>query len=118
MTTKLIAASANQSSAGGQNHPNLLELIDAYAEARHVGGCHTYNANAAEARAKVVAILAARAPASRGQALRLLTQKERDSLGRRAEGMDGNEWDQLVQEKFAQVNGLRVQGGSYEWDWE
>ena len=56
--------------------------------------------------------------ASRGQALRLLTQKEKDSLGRRAEGMDGNEWDQWVQEKFAQVNGLRVQGGSYEWDWE
>ena len=56
--------------------------------------------------------------AARGQALRLLTQKEKDSLGRRAEGMDGNEWDQWVQEKFAQVNGLRVQGGSYEWDWE
>ena len=56
------------------------------------------------------------APASRGQALRLLTQNEKDSLGRRAEGMDGNEWDQWVQEKFAQVNGLRVQGGSYEWD--
>ena len=37
---------------------------------------------------------------------------------RRAEEMDGNEWDQWVQEKFAQVNGLRVQGGSYEWDWE
>jgi len=52
--------------------------------------------------------------ASRGQTLRLLTQKEMDSLGRRAEGMDGNEWDQWVQEKFAQVNGLRVQGGSYE----
>lgn len=56
--------------------------------------------------------------AKRGQALRLLTQKEKDSLGRRAEGMDGNEWDQWVQEKFAQVNGLKVQGGSYEWDWE
>lgn len=56
--------------------------------------------------------------ASHGQALRLLTQKEKDSLGRRAEGMDGNEWDQWVQEKFAQVNGLKVQGGSYEWDWE
>ena len=56
--------------------------------------------------------------ASHRQALRLLTQKEKDSLGRRAEGMDGNEWDQWVQEKFAQVNGLRVQGGSYEWDWE
>ena len=55
---------------------------------------------------------------SHGQALRLLTQKEKDSLGRRAEGMDGNEWDQWVQEKFAQVNGLRVQGGSYERDWE
>lgn len=55
---------------------------------------------------------------SRGQTLRLLTQKERDILGRRAEGMDGNEWDQWVQEKFAQVNGLKVQGGSYEWDWE
>lgn len=52
--------------------------------------------------------------ASHGQALRLLTQKEKDSLGRRAEGMDGNEWDQWVQEKFAQVNGLKVQGGSYE----
>ena len=56
--------------------------------------------------------------ASHRQALRLLTQNEKDSLGRRAEGMDGNEWDQWVQEKFAQVNGLRVQGGSYEWDWE
>lgn len=62
--------------------------------------------------------LAAAHRAARGQALRLLTQKEKDSLGRRAEGMDGNEWDQWVQEKFAQVNGLRVQGGSYEWDWE
>ena len=56
--------------------------------------------------------------ASHGQALRLLTQKEKDSLGRRAEGMDGNEWDQWVQEKFAQVNGLKVQGGSYARDWE
>ena len=56
--------------------------------------------------------------ASHGQALRLLTQKEKDSLGRRAEGMDGNECDQWVQEKFAQVNGLKVQGGSYERDWE
>ena len=53
--------------------------------------------------------------ASRGKTLRLLTQEEMDSLGRRAEGMDGNEWDQWVQEKFAQVNGLKVQGGSYEW---
>ena len=56
--------------------------------------------------------------AARGQTLRLLTQEEMDSLGRRAEGMDGNEWDQWVQEKFAQVNGLKVQGGRYEWDWE
>jgi hypothetical protein len=39
----------------------LMELIDAYAEARHVGGCHTYNAKTAEARAKVVASLAASA---------------------------------------------------------
>ena len=52
--------------------------------------------------------------ASHGQALRLLTQKEKDRLGRRAEGMDGNEWDTWVQGKFAQVNGLIVQGGSYE----
>ena len=37
----------------------LMDLIDAYAEARHVGGCHTYNAKTAEARAKVVASLAA-----------------------------------------------------------
>ena len=56
--------------------------------------------------------------AARGQTLRLLTQEEMDSLGRRAEGMDGNEWDQWVQEKFAQVNGLKVQGGSHEWDRE
>jgi hypothetical protein len=39
----------------------LMELIDAYAEARHVGGCHTYNAKTAEARAKVVASVAASA---------------------------------------------------------
>ena len=39
----------------------LMELIDAYAEARHVGGCHTYNAKTAEARAKVAASLAASA---------------------------------------------------------
>ncbi len=62
-------------------------------------------------------VVAAHTP-DRQQALRLLTQKERDSLGHRAEGMDGNEWDQWVQEKFAQVNGLKIQGGSYEWDWE
>lgn len=37
----------------------LMDLIDAYAEARHVGGCYTYNAKTAEARAKVVASLAA-----------------------------------------------------------
>lgn len=36
---------------------DLMELIDAYAEARHVGGCHTYNAKTAEARAKVVAAI-------------------------------------------------------------
>lgn len=53
--------------------------------------------------------------AARGKTIRLLTQEEMGSLGRRAEGMDGNEWDQWVQEKFAQVNGLKVQGGSYEW---
>jgi hypothetical protein len=40
---------------------SLMELIDDYAEARHVGGCHTYNAKTAEARAKVVASLAASA---------------------------------------------------------
>lgn len=39
----------------------LLELIDAYAEARHVGGCHTYNAKTAEARNAVIAKLAASA---------------------------------------------------------
>ena len=39
----------------------LMDLIDAYAEARHVGGCHTYNAKTAEARAKVVDSLAASA---------------------------------------------------------
>jgi tRNA C32,U32 (ribose-2'-O)-methylase TrmJ len=32
----------------------IMALIDAYAEARHVGGCYTYNAKTAEARAKVV----------------------------------------------------------------
>jgi len=39
----------------------LMDLIDAYAEARHISGCHTYNAKTAEARAKVVASLAASA---------------------------------------------------------
>jgi hypothetical protein len=39
----------------------LMDLIDAYAEARHVGGCHTYNAKTAEARDKVVASIAASA---------------------------------------------------------
>jgi hypothetical protein len=34
-----------------------MELIDAYAEARHIGGCHTYNAKTAEARASVIAAL-------------------------------------------------------------
>lgn len=61
MTTKLIAASAYQASAVGKNHSNLLELIDAYAEARHAGGCHTYNTKTAEARANVAASLAANA---------------------------------------------------------
>ncbi|KRB33384.1 hypothetical protein [Acidovorax sp. Root70] len=40
---------------------DLMALVDAYAEARHIGGCHTYNAKTAEARAKVVASLAANA---------------------------------------------------------
>lgn len=35
----------------------LMKLIDAYAEARHVGGCHTYNTKTAEARAAVVAAM-------------------------------------------------------------
>ena len=34
MTSKLIAVSARKSSAAGKSHPSLLELIDAYAEAR------------------------------------------------------------------------------------
>lgn len=37
---------------------DLMELVDAYAEARHIGGCHTYNAKAAEARNAVIASLA------------------------------------------------------------
>lgn len=141
---------------------DLLDLIEAYAEARHRQGHSSYNAQTATALQAVKDALAAgqataaqqgayaalsesflgipdvqdesginayysrevvlecidAALASHGKTLRLLTQKEKDSLGRRAEGMDGNEWDQWVQEKFAQVNGLRVQGGSYEWDWE
>lgn len=72
----------------------------------------------AEAQMRAFADATCAMRASHGQALRLLTQKEKDSLGHRAEGMDGNDWDQWVQEKFAQVNGLRVQGGSYEWDLE
>lgn len=36
---------------------DLMDLIDAYAEARHVGGCHTYNAKTAEARANVAEAL-------------------------------------------------------------
>jgi len=31
----------------------LMELIDAYTEARHIGGCHTYNVKTAEARKTV-----------------------------------------------------------------
>lgn len=42
---------------------NTMDLIDAYAEARHIGGCHTYNAKTAEARAKVVAVLRTQQPA-------------------------------------------------------
>ena len=85
-----------------------------YDEGFLIGTCPLYTADKLHAFADATCSLRA----SRGQALRLLTQKEKDSLGRRAEGMDGNEWDQWVQEKFAQVNGLKVQGGSYEWDWE
>ena len=73
-----------------------------------IKACHCYSTN--QVREAIDADRAAR-----GAALRLLTQKEKDSLGRCAEGMDGNEWDQWVQEKFAQVNGLRIQGGSYGW---
>lgn len=40
---------------------DLLSLIDSYAEARHVGGCHTYNARTAAARNVVVAALASAA---------------------------------------------------------
>lgn len=61
MTTKLIAADACQQSAVRENHQEILELIEAYAEARHIGGCHAYNAKTAEARAKVIARLAASA---------------------------------------------------------
>ena len=45
--------------------------------------------------------------------LRFLTQKELDSIGRHAEGMDGQQWDRWVQEKFAEVNNLKVQGAAY-----
>ena len=85
-----------------------------YEEGFLIGTCPLYTADQLRAFADATCALRA----SHGQALRLLTQKEKDSLGRRAEGMDGNEWDQWVQEKFAQVNGLKVQGGSYEWEWE
>lgn len=37
---------------------DLMQRIDAYAESRHVNGCHTYNAKTAEARAAVVAAMA------------------------------------------------------------
>lgn len=40
---------------------DLLDLIDSYAEARHVGGCHLYNAKTAAARNAVVAALASAA---------------------------------------------------------
>jgi hypothetical protein len=39
--------------------------------------------------------------------VRLLTQVELDSIGSKAEGMDGQGWDIWVQQKFAEVNGLR-----------
>lgn len=42
---------------------NMMDLIDAYAEARHVCGCHTYNAKTAKARANVVAALRTQQPA-------------------------------------------------------
>lgn len=42
----------------------------------------------------------------RGVALRYLTQRELDSIGSQAEGMDGEQWDRWVQAKFAEVNGL------------
>jgi len=35
----------------------LLALIDDYAEARHAGGCHTYNVKTNEARKQVAAEL-------------------------------------------------------------
>lgn len=41
-----------------------------------------------------------------GVALRYLTQRELDSIGSQAEGMDGEQWDRWVQAKFAEVNGL------------
>jgi hypothetical protein len=46
---------------------DLMALVDAYAEARHIGGCHTYNAKTAEARANVVAALRAQQPAPAGE---------------------------------------------------
>lgn len=42
--------------------------------------------------------------------VRFLTQAELDSLGASAEGMDGQQWDMWVQEKFAEINGLRLIG--------
>lgn len=57
----MIATDALQQSAGRENHKEILELIEDYAEARHICGWHAYNAKTAEARAKVIARLAASA---------------------------------------------------------
>ena len=45
---------------------------------------------------------------------RLLTVHELDSIGVHAEGMDGQQWDQWVQRKFAEANGLRILGDGGE----
>ena len=60
----------------------LMDLIDAYAEARHVGGCHTYNTKTAEARAKVVAALAA---APQGVAYAELHQRVEELIEKESE---------------------------------
>jgi hypothetical protein len=46
-------------------HQALLALIDDYAEARHAGGCHTYNVKTNEARKQVAAELRRRHPRHR-----------------------------------------------------
>jgi hypothetical protein len=107
MTTDKTPATLATVKHGGcvQLGDGLLPLPRTYYNACGDGSEPLYTAEQMRDYARA-ALAAQPFPGGQGEGLRYLTQRELDSIGSQAEGMDGEQWDRWVQAKFAEVNGL------------